>query len=277
MMGQAGYGFLVTEVLNDVVARYSPQGNRVWQYKLARPIDAWPLENGNVLVTFLPDDRSEGQGGVREVTPEGEVVFEHRALGEVMSCQPLPDGRIMAVETSNGRIVELDRSGKIVHAFDLRTKGMGHKTCRLARLTPRGTYLVAETYVNLVREYDRQGNVLREIEAPGCFVADELPGGNILITQYYQSRIFEIDKKDRVVWELTPKDLPEDFKIQHFSEARFLPGGNRLVVNCARDVLPGRVTAFEITPEKKIVWQFRDSFNTREITSIKPIFRTAEK
>ena len=277
MTGKAGCGFLITAVLDDRVARYSAEGERVWEYEIRRPIDAWLMENGNVLVTYLPDDGSDGFGGVRQVTPEKKVVFEYRAKGEVMSCQPLADGRMMVVEVTGGRIVEVDLSGKVVNTFDLKTKGMGHKTCRLARATRRGTYLVAETYVNLVREYDRRGHVIREIEAPGCFAAEELPGGNVLITQYYDPRIFEVDKDDRVVWELTPKDLPEDFQIQHFSEAKRLPNGNTLVVNCARDPKPGRVTVFEITPEKEIVWRFCDSLGTREITSIKPILEAIEK
>lgn len=271
MIGTAGYGFLVAEAVNNVVAKYSSQGERVWEYPLTHPIDAWPLENGNVLATFLPEDRVRGSGGVREITPDKKVVFEYRAPGEVMSCQPLAAGRMMIAETTQGRIVEVERSGKVVHAFDLRTKGMGHKTCRLVRITPRDTYLVAETYVNLVREYDRQGNVLRQIKAPGCFGAEELADRHVLISQYYNPRVFEVDGEDRVVWELVPGDLPADFQIEHFGEARRLPSGNTLVVNYVRDAVPGRVTAFEITPQKKIVWQFRDSLHTRGITAIKPI------
>lgn len=277
MTGRAGCGFLVTAVLDNRVARYSPAGESVWEYQINRPIDAWLMDNGNVLVTYLPDDRSNGFGGVRQITPDKKVVFQYQAKGEVMACQPLPDGLIMVTEVSNGRIVEVDPSGKVVNSFDLKTRGMGHKTCRLARATRRGTYLVAETYVNLVREYDRSGSVIREIEAPGCFAAEGLPSGNVLITQYYDPRVFEVDKHDRVVWELTPKDLPRDFQIQHFSEAKRLPNGNTLVVNCARDPQSGRVTAFEITPAKKIVWKFSDSLNTREITSIKPVFETPNK
>jgi hypothetical protein len=119
-------------------------------------------------------------------------------------------------------------------------------------------------------EYEKQ--VIRETESPGCFAAGELAGGNVLITQYYDPRVFEVDKKDRVIWELTPKDLPQNFGIQHFSEAKRLPSGNTLVVNCARNLKPGGITAFEITPDKEIVWEFRDTQRAREITSIKPIF-----
>ncbi len=85
-------------------------------------------------------------------------------------------------------------------------------------------------------EYEKQ--VIREIESSGCFAAEELAGGNVLITQYYDPRVFEVDKKDRVIWELTPKDLPQNSGIQHFSEAKRLPSGNTLVVNFREAVVP---------------------------------------
>ena len=269
--GKTTHPILVADARKGLVVKYTPEGKRVWSYPSHRCLDAWPMEDGQVLMTFNPSKKTEDKGGVRIVDADKKLVFEYLTKGEVMSCQPLPDGNILVSKNSQGEVDIVDRKGKVVRNFPLKAKGMGHRTVRFTRRTNEGTFLAAETYTNEMREYNAAGKLINTIAAPGIFSAQRVGKGHTLISTFYKPRVFEVDKAGKLVWELKPEDLPEDFRARHFGEAHRLPNGNSMICIYSGPTGPRRVQVFEITPKKKIVWALRDSEHLGAVTAAKPI------
>ena len=271
--GKTENPILVVDARKGLVVKYTPDGKRVWSYPSNHCLDAWPLENGQVLMTFNPSEKTEGKGGVRIVDADKKLVFEYLTEGEVMSCQPLPDGNILVSKNSQGEVDIVDRSGKVVQNFPLKAKGMGHRTVRFTRRTKEGTFLAAETYSNEMREYNAAGKLINTIAAHGIFSAQRLSNGHTLISTFYKPRVFEVDREGKLVWELKLEDLPKDFKARNFGEAHRLPNGNNLICIYSGPSGPGRVQVFEITRKNKIVWALRDGEHLGAVTAAKPILR----
>lgn len=113
---------------------------------------------------------------VTELNSEGKVVWEYDSATsngnagvplEVHACQRLQNGLTMIAESGVGRIIEVDREGKLQHEIKLvRDHVSKHSDTRLVRSTPAGTYLVAHEADGKVREYNREGKVVWEFEEP---------------------------------------------------------------------------------------------------------------
>jgi len=266
----ADYDFVVADVDAHEVVRYARDGTRTWVYTEVRAIDAWPLPGGEMLMAYLPSERTSGQGGVRIVGRDKRTVMDHPVDDEVMSCLLLPNGNILFTECQAGRLTELDRTGKVLRSFDVKAKGRGHQTVRFIRLTPEHTILAAECYSHVLREYSLEGRFIREFELQMAYCGYRLDNGNTLISGYQPPRIVELDPEQRVVWELSGKDLPADMGLVNFCEVHRLPNGNTLVSNCIRSNVPDQAVLFEVSPDKNVVWQFRDSMRIKGVTAVKP-------
>lgn len=273
MVGTAGCGFIIADVDAHEVARYSSAGERKWVYSGVRAIDAWGLPKGEVLIAYLPSKKTANKGGVRIVDERKQTVMDHQVNDEVMSCLLLPNGNILFTENKAGKLTELDRDGNVIRSFDLKAKGMGHRTVRLIRMTPEKTILAAECYSHFLREYSLDGQFIREFKLKMAYCGYRLRNGNTLISGYTPPRVIEVDPKGKVVWELSPKDLPGELGIAHFCEVHRLPNGNTLVSNCIRRSGGNKTVLFEVTPDKKLVWQLRDSKRIKGLTAVKPIRR----
>jgi len=269
-MTRPEYNVLVADAKNGLVVKYSQAGERLCSASSHHCVDAWPMEDGKVLMTFDASANTAGQGGVRIVDAKKNVLFEYLTQGEVLSCEPLEDGRILVSKNSQGEFDFIDRQGKVVNNFALKAKGMGHKTVRIARATDEGTFLAAECYSHLLREYDQTGKLIRSFAAHGVFSGQRLKNGNTLIACYFEPRVFEVDQEGNMIWELKHDELPPDFQAPHFGEARRLPNGNTLICNYWTNATPTSVHVFEITPGKKIIWALRDA-KIGAITCAKPI------
>ncbi len=261
---------LVTDAKKGLVIQYTQAGERLWRVSSHHCLDAWPLEDGKVLMTYDASAKTKGQGGVRIVDAKKKVLFEYQTQGEVLSCQPLDDGRILVSKNSQGEFDFINRSGKVVNNFALKAKGMGHKTVRMARATEAGTFLAAECYSHVLREYNRAGDLVRSIAAHAVFSGQRVKNGNTLIACFYEPCVFEVNVQGEKVWELKHDELPPDFQAPHFGEARRLPNGNTLICNYWTNPTAESVHVFEITPGKKIIWALRDA-KIGAITSAKPI------
>ena len=84
---------------------------------------------------------------------------------------------------------------------------------RNARRLANGNYLVAHYGLDVVREYDPSGKMVREIPAPGGpHTAIRLPDGNTLIScadhPNGTPRVFEVDPRGKTVWSVDGRDLP---------------------------------------------------------------------
>ncbi len=276
-----GYALIACDVDTSEITKFNAAGEPVWVYSGVRPIDAWPMPDGSVLTAYLPSARTGNKGGVRLIGLDKRTVFDYPYNDEIMSCQPMANGHILVNECDAGRITEIDCQGKALRSFDLLTKGLGHKTARLIRLTPQNTVLVGECYSHKLREYELTGHLLKEWDLPMAYSASRLANGNTLISGYKPARVVEIDPADKSVWTLSPEDLPAELNIGSFCESTRLSNGNTLVACASRSSKPGpRVVFLEVSPEKHVVWKKMEVSRTREVTALKPMptpFFCAEK
>ena len=267
-----GFPFIACDVDSSEITKCNAAGEVIWTYAGVRPIDAWALPSNEVLVAYLPSPRTGNQGGVRLIGAEKQTLFDVPFHDEIMSCQPLTNGNILVNECDAGRISEMDRHGKILRSFDVKAKGMGHKTARLIRLTPQGTLLVGECYSHKLREYDMTGNMLKEWALPMAYGASRLANGNTLISGYKPAKLVEVDAAGKTVWSLTAAELPAALNIGSFCEATRLADGNTFIACASRSSKPGpRVVYLLVAPDKHIVWHHMEAVRTRETTSLKPM------
>ncbi|MGB8853695.1 MAG: hypothetical protein WCC69_09035 [Pirellulales bacterium] len=260
-----GHEFVWGDVTRSRAVHVLADGTLAWEFPAKLCQEAWKLANGNYLVSHVR--------GAKEVTPDKKVVWEYTSpeKTEVHSCQPLPDGAVLVCEGGTAasgpgspRIVEVDRDGKIRKEFKLETKcGSPHMQFRSARKTAAGTYLVAQITDHVVREYDAEGRVIRTIATPGgCYAAVRLPNGNTLISLAEGQRdgkgVIEIDPADTIVWSIGRDELPGN-PLRFAAGLHRLPNGNTVIANwLGHGFLGKQPMLLEVTPDKKVVWQFED-------------------
>lgn len=260
------------------VAMVDETGKVYWQYQnRAEAHDLHLLPGGNIL---LPVSRTK----IVEVTPEKEIAWSYDAQPragyngrvEVHAFQPLPDGRVMVAESGNKRIVEVDRDGKIVFEMELTVENPHpHRDTRMVRRLDHGGYLVCHEADGKIREYDRSGKVIwsYQLDLGGrprsnghgpeghgveVYGAIRLKNSHTLIGGGNNNRVLEVDQAGKVVWSIDQKELP-GITLAWVTTVTALPGGNIIVGNCHAG--PGQPQLFEVTREKKVVWQF-ENFQT---------------
>jgi outer membrane protein assembly factor BamB len=176
---------------------------------------------------------------------------------EVHAFQRLADGVTMIAESGPSRIIEVDRDGKLLKAIPLKvSKSDPHRDTRLVRKLIDGHYLVAHEGDNAVREYDETGKVVWEYAVGSrVYSATRLGKGHTLIGAGDGHRVIEVDWGGHVVWSLNATDIP-GVKLAWVTMVERLPNDNTLVVNCHAG--PDNPQIIEVTPEKKVVWTFKD-------------------
>jgi hypothetical protein len=232
------------------------------------------LPSGNLLL-------HTADATITEMTPKKEVVWKYTAKPkesykgriEVHAFQRLADGNTMVAESGNRRIVEVDKDGKIVKEVPLVVKKPDpHRDTRMVRKLDTGNYLVCHEGDGCVREYDEKGKVVWEYaldlggrkESPGhgpeghgtsVYGAIRLKNGNTVIAGGNNNRVLEVDKDGKVVWSIDQKELP-GITLAWVTTLHVLPNGNLIVGNCHAG--PDNPQLFEVTREKKVVWQFKN-------------------
>ena len=262
--GPVSHPFLCADYGQSKVFLVSAAGKITWQYAAPQCQDAWRLAGGNVLLSHLR--------GVVEVTPEGKVAWEYRGGPnvEIHTCQPLPGGLVLVAECGTCRVLEIDRQGKIVRQFPFQTTTQNvHAQIRHCRKTPAGTYLVAFTGEGIVREFDGRGKIVRTIPTPGCpYLALRLPNGNTLIACGDLHKLIEVDRHDKVVWQLDENDVPGN-PLRFVAGVERLPNGNTVVSNWGGHGHVGQQPQiFEVTRDKKVVWQVFDDQQFGTISNV---------
>jgi outer membrane protein assembly factor BamB len=240
----------------------SETGEVLWKYPLGTR-DGWVQPNGDILLT-LSKGRDYPGGGVVLVNRENAVLFEFRGTqSEVNTSQLLSNGNILLTEAgANPRILEVDRSGKIVVEVPIQTTVTNHHMqSRMTRKLENGNYLVPQLLDRVVREYSPKGEVVWEYKTPDepkeCwpFTAIRIPNGNTIINLTHGNGVVEVNPKGEVVWRVSNADFPEaPFKDP--CGAQWLPNGNVVITSYA--ARGDAVKLFEISKEKKIVWSLRD-------------------
>jgi len=234
--------------------RIAPNGDIAGEYTTGpKGEDSWLLPDGRLLASY--------GGGVREFDPAtGAITWEYKAAPgvEVHSCQPLPDRRVLICECGSKRLFEINRDLTIAHEIRLASTQPTHHQFRLARKTGTGTYLVAYGSDAVVRELDADGRTLQTFVLPpvrnrGVNGAFRLPNGHTLVTGGYGAEVYEFDSSAQIVWTLKESDLPAGFKLHYLGTAQRLPNGNTVISNFL-----GLPEVFEVTPEKRVVWQYHN-------------------
>ncbi|MBI1369631.1 MAG: hypothetical protein GC162_13375 [Planctomycetes bacterium] len=243
-------------------------GKVTWTYP-AGTRDGYVLPDGHILMAVSKNKQYPG-GAVVEVTPDNKVVFEYKGTqGETHAVEPLESGNILTVEGgAMPKLMELTREGKVAVEFPLQCQVPNvHMQTRMARKLADGTYLVPHLLDFAVKQYDATGKVLAVIDttAPGDtqhkietwpFTAIRLANGHTLCGLTHSDRVAEFDAEGKIVWQLTNEDLPEPL-IHDACGVQRLPNGNTVIAPYASRT-PGAVKLFEVTPEKKVVWTYKD-------------------
>ncbi len=230
------------------------------------------LPNGNVL---MPVSNTK----IVEMAPDKTIVWTHESKPkapyagkiEIHGFQRLNDGNTMIAETGNRRIIEVDKEGKIVKEIPITVERPdSHRDTRRVRKLDNGHYLACHEGDGAVREYDETGKVVWTYKldlagrksTPGhqghgtqVFNAIRLPNGNTVIGGGNNNRVIEVNPAGDIVWSIDDKELPG---IQLFSVTgiQALPNGNLIVGNSHAG--PANPQIFEVTRDKKVVWQFKD-------------------
>ncbi len=256
--------FLCTDYAAGKVCIVSADGEVEWQTLAKSPQDCWQLPNGNILFCHV--------GGAVEMTRDHQITWEYKAPQDVEchACQPLANGMVLVVEGGTKRIVEVDRNGHITKEVPLPTSVTNaHNQFRGTRKLPSGNYLVACKGEGKVIEVTGEGRTVREILVNGDpHEALPLPNGNILITCGDGHNVVEVGLDGKTVWELKENDLP-GLPLRLMAGAHRLPNGNTVFcVYLGHGHLGEQPQFMEVTPDKKVVWQFDDHTHFRTINQI---------
>ncbi|HAM74005.1 MAG TPA: hypothetical protein DCM86_20460 [Verrucomicrobiales bacterium] len=261
----AAHPFLCCDHNGGKVCVVSSEGKIEWEYACRSPQDCWRLPNGNYLFCFAT--------GALELTPDKKVVWEYKAPEkvEVHSCQPLPNGRVMVVECGTSRIIEVGRDGKIAKEIALHTDPAihTHNQFRGTRKASNGHYFVCFKGEGKIVELDGEGKVLRAIKVPGDpHEVLPLPDHHLLVTCGDGHKVIEFDAREKVVWELNETDLPGN-PLRLMAGCQRLPNGNTVFCNyLGHGHLGEQPQFFEVTRDKKVLWQFDDHAHFKTINQI---------
>ena len=244
----------------------SPAGEVRWEYDAPSCNDLWVLPNGNLLF-------NTGHG-VKEVTRDKQVLFDYQSASEIYACQRLTNGNTFVGECNAGRLLEIEPSGRIAKEVRLLPAGKdgGHLYMRNARRLANGHYLVTHYGEQVVREYDTEGKVVLTIPAAGGpHSATRLANGNTLIScgdMPGGSQIFEVDAAGKTVWQVQGDQLP-GISLKFLAGFHRLPNGNTVFSNWLGHNQFGKAPhLIEVTPDKRVIWQFADHQLLRTASSI---------
>lgn len=182
----------------------------------------------------------------------------------------------MIVENGIGRIIEVNKDGKIQHEIKYKVKDLhAHSDVRMAHKLENGNYLVSHEKEGRVTEYAYDGNVVWDYPIPmfgkkqkgghgpeafgnKVYNAIRLKNGNTLIATGNGHSVLEVTKENEVVWQIHQKDLP-GITLAWVTSLEVLPSGNLIIGNCHAG--PDNPQLIEVTRDKKVVWTFKDFKN----------------
>lgn len=261
-----GHAFACTDYTQGKVFLVAPDGRIEWEYQTTSCNDLWVLPNGNLLF-------NTGRG-VKEVTRDQQVVFDYQSKSEIYACQRLSNGNTFIGECNSGRLLEVERSGRIAKELRLLPAGQdgGHLYMRNARRLADGHYLVTHYGEQVVREYDGDGKVVREIPAAGGpHSVARMPNGNTVITCGDMSgggRVFEVDKAGKTIWQVQGDEL-SGISLKFIAGFHRLPNGNTVIANWLGHGQFGNAPhVIEITPDKRVVWTFANHEKMRTVSGL---------
>lgn len=185
------------------------KGEITWQHDAPSSNDLWMLPNGNLLF-------NTGKG-VMEITRQKDTVFNYQSENYIYACQRLKNGNTFIGECNSGRMLEVDKNGKIVNEVSILPEGVkdaGRGFMRNARMLDNGHFLVAHFAGKCVTEYDKTGKPCWSVPVSGgAHSVIRLPNGNTLVAvadSDKNARVIEFNPKGEIVWEFSNKDIDGD-------------------------------------------------------------------
>jgi hypothetical protein len=261
--GLAQHDFMYAGESQDRKISIVRQGKVVWTYYdpagKGEISDAVMLSNGNILFAH--------QFGVTEITPEKKVVWNYDAPAghEVHTALPIGQEHVLFIQNGDPAVVRIVNIVTNVTEREMtlqtRRPSSTHGQFRHARLTTRGTLLVAHMDLDKVVEYDFEGNELWSFPGVGPWGVTPLANGNVLITD--KQGVREITRRGDSVWSWSPSDVPE-YPFASLQQAWRLPNDDTVINNWINEWNktttengPGTVQAIEVNPAKQVVWALR--------------------
>lgn len=264
---------------NGKLAMVDAKGQVEWDMPWGGIHDLHLLADGHIMM-------QQGASKVVEIDSKTKKVvwsYDSAAMNgnkgkpvEVHSFQPLEDGKVMIAESGIGRIIEIDRAGKIHHEIKLSIQHPSpHRDTRLVRKLANGHFLVCHEGDGAVREYDEKGIVVWDYAVPlferkpkgghgpeawgnQTFAAVRLKNGNTLITTGNGHAVLEVTPEKKIAWQIHQKDLP-NIVLAWTTTIEVLPSGNYVIGNCHAG--KGQPLLIEIEPAtKRVIWTF-DQFD----------------
>ena len=252
----------------------------VWDSGKASARDGFILPNGNALIAWGDE--------VKELTRDKNVVFHYLKSAdnnEIGTAQRLGNGNTLITELGNKpRLLEVTNEGKIVVDVPLQPEtDNAHMQTRMARKLANGSYLVPHLLAFKVKEYTPEGTVVShfatDTEDLGGraaenwpFTAIRLENGHTLVNLTHGNKTVELDSEGKVVWKVGNDDFPEAKPFADPCGGQRLPNGNTVIASYGSK---GDIKVFEVTQDKKIVWQYAGPHRAHEIqiltTNGKPI------
>jgi hypothetical protein len=230
---------------------WSYQTGGGWEYD-----DAWMLSNGNILFTRMQY--------IAEINPGKKIVWRYDAPEgtEIHTCQPIGQDKVLFI--LNGlppKLMVVNIKTNVVeveHALPL--PGMDHRWVhgefRRVRYTAQGTYLVPFLEMNRVVEYDKDFNEIWSYDVPTPWAAIRLKNGNTLITDEHDVTTFEVTPDKKIVWQISPADIPAEYRYENSQSATRLANGDTIL--CSRGGSNQGPQLVEVTRDKKVVWVLQD-------------------
>jgi hypothetical protein len=260
---------------NDRLAILAGDGRVEWEMPWGAIHDIHVLANGNMMVQRGPATVVEIDPRTRQVVWAYDSAISNGNQNtpvEVHSFQPLPSGRVLIAESGAGRLIEVDREGRLTKIVPLKIdKPHVHHDTRLVRKLESGNFLVCHEADGAVREYAGQaGEVVWEYLVPlfgrepreghgpegfgnQVFAALRLENGNTLISTGNGHTVLEITPEKAIAWSLEQHDLP-GIVLAWVTTLQVLPSGNYVIGNCHAG--PDNPLLVEIEPKtKKVVWK----------------------
>ncbi len=201
---------------------------------------------------------------------------------EIHACQPIGLDKVLFIQ--NGlppklKVVNI-KSGETEVEHDLPAieppdPKTVHPQFRRVRYTAQGTYLVPFLNMHKVVEYDKDFKEIWSFPDADSLPADEkfspwaairLKNGNTLITNESGKSHLEVTPDKKIVWQLKPEDLPEEYRYVNTQSCTRLANGNTIV--CSRGNNGKGPQLVEVTPDKKVVWVLWDFADLGPATAV---------
>lgn len=235
------------------------EGQVAWQYqdqlRKGEISDAILMTDGHILLAH--------QYGIAEVTQDNKTVWHYEAPEgtEIHTIQPIGKSHVVFVQNGKpAKVVVMEiPSLRIVREFQVPVseKGSVHGQFRNARLTSRGTLLIANMGLGCIHEYNSDGKEIDHWDGFLPWSVQELLKGNLLITGR-KGHIQEITRMGKTVWEINTTD----YGITQPQKTVRLKNGHHLINNwynewskTPMDTAHAPLQAIEIDKEGKVVWQ----------------------